>query len=71
MRGIILMVGGLFLLTLNDAAAKWLTEGYPTDYLAPGHLYSAATRRCPVIAGGLHAFKPTAFEIRQYAHCVS
>ncbi|MEL0020513.1 MAG: DMT family transporter [Rickettsiales bacterium] len=28
-RGIVLMLSGLLLLTLNDATAKWLTTGYP------------------------------------------
>ena len=32
-RGIALMLGGLLLLTINDATAKWLTDSYPVPQI--------------------------------------
>ena len=61
MRGIILMVGGLFLLTLNDAAAKWLTEGYPVPQIISlrGIFILLPLAVVLLLRGGLRAFKPT------------
>ena len=32
-RGIALMLGGLLLLIINDATAKWLTDSYPVPQI--------------------------------------
>jgi drug/metabolite transporter (DMT)-like permease len=60
MLGIVYMLGGTFTLTLSDAGAKWLTEGYP-----PGQIISLrAMVICLVLciyllAGpGLRALRP-------------
>lgn len=61
--GIALMIGGLALLTLNDAVAKWLSTGYPVgEIIALRSLLIVVPLGLALwLHGGLSALKPTRF----------
>ena len=66
-RGIALMLGGLLLLTINDATAKWLTDSYPVPQIIS---LRGITILLPLVIilyfrGGFAAFKP--YRIRNQA----
>ena len=66
-RGIALMLGGLLLLTINDATAKWLTDSYPVLQIIS---LRGITILLPLFIilyfrGGFAAFKP--YRIRNQA----
>ena len=66
-RGITLMLGGLLLLTINDATAKWLTDSYPVPQIIS---LRGITILLPLVVilyfrGGFAAFKP--YRIRNQA----
>ena len=66
-RGITLMLGGLLLLTINDATAKWLTDSYPVPQIIT---LRGITILLPLVIilyfrGGFSAFKP--YRIRNQA----
>ena len=59
-RGIALMLTGIFVLTLNDATAKWLTEGYPVPQIISlrGIFILLPLAVVLYLRGGTGAFKP-------------
>ncbi|WP_089721939.1 DMT family transporter, partial [Candidatus Entotheonella palauensis] len=61
--GILLMIGGLALLTLNDAVAKWLSPRYPVgEIIALRSLFIVITLGIGLGGrGGLKALKPTRY----------
>ena len=66
-RGIALMLGGLLLLIINDATAKWLTDSYPVPQIIS---LRGITILLPLVIilyfrGGFAAFKP--YRIRNQA----
>ncbi|MED5358294.1 MAG: DMT family transporter [Pseudomonadota bacterium] len=66
-RGIALIMGGLLLLTINDATAKWLTDSYPVPQIIS---LRGITILLPLVIilyfrGGFAAFKP--YRIRNQA----
>jgi drug/metabolite transporter (DMT)-like permease len=66
-RGIVLMLSGLLLLTLNDATAKWLTTGYPVPQVISLRGIFILIPLAIVIywRGGFAAFRP--HRIRNHA----
>lgn len=66
-RGIALMLAGLFVLTLNDATAKWLAADYPVPQVISlrGIFILTPLAVILMMRGGLKAFKPR--RIRNHA----
>lgn len=66
-RGILLMLGGLLLLTINDATAKWLTDSYPVPQIISLRSITILLPLAFIIyfRGGFPAFKP--YRIRNQA----
>jgi drug/metabolite transporter (DMT)-like permease len=62
-RGIVLMLAGLLVLTLNDATAKWLAADYPVPQIISlrGVFILAPLAIVLLMRGGLGAFKPHRF----------
>ena len=60
-RGIVLMLAGLLVLTLNDATAKWLTSDYPVPQIISlrGVFILLPLAVLLYWRGGLGAFRPT------------
>ena len=59
-RGIALMLGGLLLLVINDATAKWLTDSYPVPQIISLRGISILLPLVIILyfRGGFAAFKP-------------